>query len=125
MNERIELKDTMMDVFHKMSEGNPGALSVCFQLQSETSKIDPDAAMPEVINLLGLDTLGIYGPRIWMLYKDFCKEDIVNVMAVLRAHQLGMLRETEINHAIDNWGEGVDLEDILSKVQEKLPRFAT
>ena len=125
MDTRIKLDDTMMDIFCKMSDGNPGALSVCFQLQSETSKIDPVAVMPEVINLLGLDTLGIYGPRIWMLYKDFCKEDIVNVMAVLRAHQFGLLRESEINHAIDNWGEGVDLEDILSQVQERLPQFAS
>ena len=123
-NTRIEMDDTVMDVFVKLSEGNPGALSVCMQLSEETATVDPDAGMPKIINLLALDTLGIYGPRIWQLYKDFCKENIISVCAVLRAHQLGILNSTEINRAIDNWGEGVDLDDALYGVQERLPQFA-
>ena len=123
MNTRIEGQDTMMDVFTKLAEGNPGALTVCMQLYKETAAIDPQSAMPEVINLLALDTLGIYGSRIWQLYKDFCQEDIVNVMAVLRAHQLGLLQKISIDRAIDNWGEGIEIDEIVADVQERLPTF--
>jgi len=41
--------------------------------------IDPDSNFGGLGPLLLLDTLSIYGPRIWQLYKDVCarSEDIV------------------------------------------------
>ena len=120
---RITLEDTALSAVVKLVEGNPGATSVCTQLIKKTARIDPDTAMPEIINLLALDTLGIYGPRIWMLYKDFCKESIVSVITVLRAHQLGMLTEFDLQYAIDNYGKGVDLEKLSAEVQARLPNL--
>ena len=120
---RIKLDDTLQDAVIKLVDGNPGAITVCMLLIQDTALVDPDAAMPEVINLLALDTLGVYGSRIWMLYKDFCKESIVNVIMVLRAHQLGMLSKVSLDYAIDNWGEGVDLEELSAEVRVRLPNL--
>lgn len=121
--ERIKLTDTLLDATVKLGEGNPGAISVIMQLIKNGSIIDPDAAFGEIANLLSLDSLGIYGPRIWMLYKDVCDQNLVNTIAVLRAVQLGKLSENVMNHAIDNYGEGIDTKSILKIVQNELPKF--
>lgn len=122
-HERITLRDNAMSSIMKLAEGNPGAIRVCTELLLKSKAINPDAALGEVANLLGLDTLGIYGSRIWMLYKDVCKEDIAKVVGVLRANQLGFMTKAELGHAIDNYGEGIDIDSLLSKVKERLPNF--
>ena len=122
MKNRIKLADTGMDVVMKLSEGNPGALSVCMQVLEKGSKIDLDSASP-IITLLTFDDLGIYGSRIWMLYKDVCHEDLTNMLGVLRGHQLGYVTEWQLNHAIDHRGNGLDVESVLSQVKEFLPNF--
>ena len=120
---RIRLDMTMMDSIIAMVEGNPGALRVCLELLQDGGAIDPDSALGGFGKLLDLDTLGIYGPRIWMLYKDVCGEDLVKTVAALRAHQLGKLTRDTLDHAIDNYGQGLDCDSILASVQERLPRF--
>ncbi len=45
MNERITLTDTPIDIMKKLSEGNPGALSVLMQLLKDDGKIDPQDIM--------------------------------------------------------------------------------
>ena len=81
VSERIKATDTARDVFLKLSEEtpnggafNPGGLNVCMQIMEKGAKIDPDCPFP-LLALLSFDTLGIYGSRIWMLYKDVCKQD--------------------------------------------------
>ena len=123
MNERIGLKDTSMDVMIKLSEGNPGAISVCANLLKNTSKHDPDAFMGGIGSLLMLDTLNVYGSRIWMFYKDFCKEDVGTMVLMLRAFQLGFISRQELDNAIDRRGAGIDIDDIGKKVKERLPNF--
>ena len=69
MANRVQLSDTILDVITKMVEGNPGALAVlCGVLNRHPND--------GLLYILRLDTLGIYGPRIWMLMKDVCGEDI-------------------------------------------------
>ena len=87
--ERIKCEDDVVTICHKLSEGNPGALNVMMQMLSGTAKIDPDAALGPFAHLLNLDTFGIYGSKIWILYKDICCENIVHTITVLRAVQLG------------------------------------
>lgn len=70
-----------------------------------------------------MDTLGIYGSRIWMLYKDVCGEDLVKTIAILRSYQLGFLNEVELNFAIDNYGRGVDVDRLMEKVTDHLTNF--
>ena len=124
MKNKCGLNDTVMDIFVKLSEGNPGALNVCMQILEDSPKIDPDCAHP-LITLFTFDDLGIYGSRIWMLYKDVCNQDLKATLGVMRGHQLGYITEHQLNHAIDNRGDGLDVTDILSQVQEFLPNFGT
>ena len=103
MNAKIQLTDNMNDVFFKMSQGNPGALTVLVQLLEQTPIIDPDALLKGLGSILALDTLGIRGSEIWILYKDVCGESIIEVLLLLRAHQLGIISSTEILNAVRDW----------------------
>ena len=122
-NSRIQLTDTVMSATSKMVEGNPGALSVCAQMISRSAEIDPNDFMGGLGPILSMDTLHIYGPRIWMLYKDVCGEDLRVTCALLRANQLGFVNDLALNHAIDQYGEGIDVPALIAKVEERLPRF--
>lgn len=67
VREPIKASDTMMDVMVKMSEGNPGALTVLMQLWLREHG-------PELV--LDLDDMGVRGSSIWVGYKDYCEEDL-------------------------------------------------
>ena len=123
MKERIELNDTTMDIIQKMSEGNPGALTVVMRMIAEGAAIDPQGFMGGLGAVLSLDTHRIYGARIWMLYKDVCGEDLMKTLAVLRACQLGELTDIEMQHAIDFRGEGIAVDNLVSVVKERLEEF--
>jgi len=123
MEMRIREGDSLLDILAKMGDGVPGALSVCGQIMQRAPLIDPRAGLGGLFVLLELDSLGIYGCRIWQLYKDACGQDLVKMIAVLRARQLGFVTRQEIYHAIANYGEGLDLDELLAQVQERLPDF--
>lgn len=91
--QRIKLEDTELDIILKMSEGNLGAITVCTQIFNKAERIDPDAIMKGLSTMLSMDMYCIYGSRIWMLYKDVCKESIIHTVAILRACQLGFLSQ--------------------------------
>jgi hypothetical protein len=120
---RIKLSDSIGSSVAKMAEGNPGAVTVMAQMLQRGEEIDPDSFLGGVAKVLSLDTHGIYGPRIWMLYKDVCGEDIEKTMGLLRACQLGFLAEDALNVAIDNDGKGIDVDALMKQVKERLPRF--
>ena len=122
-NERIKLEDSPMTAIVKLVEGNPGAIHVCAEFAKKTKGIDPDNVLGGMGNIFSLDINGIYGSRIWMLYNDVCKQDIVKAIGLLRANQLGYMTRSELDHAIDNYGEGVDIEILLDKVKKRLPNF--
>jgi len=107
---KITEQDTVEDAIIKMSEGNPGAISAMAQLLKKTGG---------VAFLTALDNLETYGPRIWMLYKDVCGQDIVKTMGVLAACEENMISEEEYNHAIDNYGDGLDVDEVMDRVVEK------
>ena len=117
------MDDNFMSMSIKLAEGNPGALTVLLKLFESTATIDPQAAFQGLAHILYLDELGIYGSRIWMLYKDVCKENIVYTMALLRAVQMGVLTQKKLDIAIDNYGDGIDCEEFLAKVQKELTEF--
>lgn len=122
--QRVTLEDTMVDVLHKISEGNPGAITVCMQVLEKGEAIDPDNLMGGLGVLLSFDTQAIYGSRIWMLYKDVCGEHIGNMLGVLRAVQLGFLPGAVLDSMIDGDHSGEEtVEDLVAQVQERLPKF--
>ena len=120
---KIQLTDTPQSAIVKMVEGNPGAISVCMKMLAEAPDIDPQAAFGGLGSILFMDTLEIYGPRIWMLYKDVCGEDMVKTLGMLRAVQLGITARETLMHAIDNCGEGLDVDAALVAVKERLVDF--
>jgi hypothetical protein len=123
MATRLCLTDTTQSAIIKMAEGNPGAVSVCIQLLKGEAAIDPDSVLGGLGGILMLDTLELYGSSIWMLYKDVCNKDLTSMCAVLRGYQLGFLTATQIRHAIENYGEGIDCSEVLASVKERLPQF--
>lgn len=123
-NPRLSLNDSMMDMFLKMAEGNPGAVRVCMDLLQQGAAIDPDSAFKGLGAIMDLDNHDLYGPKIWILYKDVCGERIPHMMAVLRACQLGLLPRREIAEAVATHGKsGLPVDDIYAKVRERLPAF--
>lgn len=120
------LNDTGMDVIIKLADGNPGATTVMVEIYKQGATIDPDSALGGIGAILALDTHGIYGPRIWMLYKDVCGQDLRVMLAILRAVQLGFLSESTLNYAIDNSRRSpttLDVPALVAKVEQRLPRF--
>ena len=127
-NTRIKFEMTGLEVLMAMSGTpetgyNPGALRVCKDLLQLGDDIDPDNAFGGLGALLNLDSLGIYAERVWMFYKDVCREDYATMLAVARAAQLGILDAHKLDHAIDNRGAGIDVPAILAAVKERLPAF--
>lgn len=124
-NERIKL-DMMADVIMVVSGGSPEAMSVCIEILKNGDKIDPDLFAGGLGSLLMLDTLGIYGSRLYMLWNDVCKRSVGRMIAVLRANQLGQLAGVDsktLNHAIDNCGVGINLDAVVEAVKNRLPNF--
>ena len=115
--------DTFANIIIKLSEGNPGAISVIMQMKISAGTIDPQNFMGSLGSIFFLDSLCIYGSRIWMLYKDVCEQDIKLVVAMLRAVQLGIINAKTLNRAIDNYGAGLDVKAVLASVKEKLVEF--
>jgi len=119
----ITLEDTTMDMIKKMSMGNPGAITVICQILKDGALIDPDDAFGGLGTILHMDTWGIRGPKIWMLYKDVCGQDLVKTIGMTRAVQLGFLPGEILENGINNYGRGIDVDEYLKKVKEQLPRF--
>ncbi len=121
---KITLEDNVMSAIVKLSEESPEATTVCVMMVEKGEEIDPDAVLGGFGILLTLDTYNIYGSRIWMLYKDVCKQDLIKTIAALRACQMGFFPIEKLQHAIDHYGEGVDPVELHKMVKEILPRFA-
>jgi hypothetical protein len=125
-NPRInDLNMTTFDGIMKMSNGNPGAVRVCAELIKQGDVIDP-RSMGGLGAILMMDSLDIYEDKIWLLYSDVCHQNLSKLVAILRAYQLGQLEgctEHAIHHAINNNGEGLDIDKIVTAVTTRLPDF--
>lgn len=128
-NPRIKLGQTLMNAIMVLGEGNPGAITVLLRIMKEGEDIDPDSALGSLGPLLALDNNDIYGSNIWVLYKDVCGEDLIKMLAVLRANQLGLLSASKLRESIQfdqaNYCTVglTDLNEIVEAVQEQLPNF--
>jgi hypothetical protein len=63
----------------------------------------------------------VYDDEIWDLYK-MCGQDVVKTVACVRGSQMGIIPKEELHAAIKNRAQ-LNSDDILAKVQEKLPGF--
>ena len=129
-NPRLTLEMSMMDMVMAFSEGNPGALNVIMSLMENEARIDPDSFVGGLGTIMQFDNMDIYGSKIWLFYKDLCGEDIVKVIALARAIQLGIIPERDVKTVIDAMADyqpyeiNFDLDTVVAKVQEQLPEFA-
>jgi len=123
-NPRIKSLDmSPMEIMVSFAEGNPGAITVLMKLLTEAEKIDPDSMLGGMGPLFSLDNMDVYGSRIWMFYKDVCKQDINKMMAVMRAVQLGFTSDKKVAAAIDGDKEAIDVAALVAQVKERLPDF--
>lgn len=126
---RIQLADRVGSALSKMSDGNIGAITVLGRIIKEGGAIDPDDLMGGFGNVLSLDTIGLYGSSIWLLYKDICGEDLRMMVGVLRAWQLGFISDRELRHAVEGARTGlenppkIDVSALVAKVEARLPAF--
>ena len=125
---RIQLTDTAMDMLIKMAEGNPGAIDAMFKIMEEAPSIDPQSAMPSIMPILSLDTHGIYGSSIYVLFSDKCKKDVRKTLVLLRAVQLGIMPERKLQQLSYDQSRSVNLTEdefnsLDSAVCEQLSEF--
>lgn len=125
---RIQLTDNGIDIIMKMVEGNPGAISVLTTLIKEEPKIDPDSFLAGFGTILSMDEMGIYGTHIWILYKYSCGQNVLNLITLFRAHQLGFVTSESIKSAsteaaASSREPSFDFTDLFSKIKTQLPDF--
>jgi hypothetical protein len=74
------------DAVAKIAEGN------IMHYGPETLRRNRPLSYLKVIGpVMLLDSLGIYGPNVWVIFKDVCEQNHARMLAVLRATQLDML----------------------------------
>jgi len=118
---RLKLDMHFNDALFAMSEGNPGAIRVLMEGLKAAPTVDPEG-MGIWGFLINLDEYGIYGPRIWRLYKDLCGEDIVKTIALVRSTQMGVLNNETLDKAIDGI-ETIDIPGTIARLKDVLPSF--
>ena len=119
---RIEITDTIFTAISKLSEGNPGSITAMAEMMKVVPETDPQNALGVFGFLLSLDSFGIYGSDIWVLFKDICGTNPRHALACLRCVQMGLLPEAELKRAIRG-EKKLDLEDLILKLSKGLPSF--
>lgn len=124
-HERITGSDNGLTATMKMSDGNPGAVMALMEMIQ--SKVDVDSFAGGFGAVLLLDSYGIYGTDIYVLFSDICNKDVANMIAVLRACQLGMFDVKILKDACSRQDysgrDMIPVEELYAKVKERLPNF--
>jgi hypothetical protein len=118
---RLRLEMNFNDMLFVLSEGVPGAITVIMDAFRHGDDIDPEG-MGAWGFVLNLDMMEIYGSRIWMLYKDVCRENLSHAIAMVRSVQMGVINAEDLNAAIDGRGR-LDVDRTVERLKEKLPNF--
>ncbi len=100
MSDRITLDMNILAMLMALTGGHPGAVSVCLQIVKNTE-------VGGLVDLLRLDSEGIYGCNIWIAYKDICGEDIAKMQAMLRSGELKTALEANPEYQYYKEKEGV------------------
>lgn len=100
---KIQLTDTIQDIVIKMAEGNPGAMTCMFQMMQKT---DWFGNVDAIMMILQLDSMEIYGSKLYMLWSDCCGKDLTRMELVLRNWQMGRLPLAIIKENLaQGWGQ--------------------
>lgn len=120
---RLTLEMTGQDMIMAVGGGNPGGLTVLINSIKLGPIVDPDSALGPFTFLMLCDTYGIYESEIWLLFKDVARENYAHAHGLLRAMQMGIVSPTVVKTAMQNYGRGINVQEILDKLVEKLPSF--
>lgn len=124
---KINLTDSTMDVVVKMSNGNPGAVDVIMKLLTQSNNIDPDDIMGGLGKILLLDTYGIYGTDIYVLYNDICERNLPKMVAVICATQMGIFSSHILKDACSRQDYSgrklIPVDELCEKIKERLSLF--
>lgn len=77
-------EDSLQDNIVSLAQGNPGAVTVLTELVD----YDPSAA---VLVMDDLSKMDMYGPRIWIVYSDYCDEDIEEFVEAILGQKSEMI----------------------------------
>lgn len=122
---------SIMDTMVAMSDGNPGAVQCLGEVMAKGAEIDPENMLGGLGAVLSLDSYGIYGSPIYVLWSDQCKRDTREFLMLLRAVQLGFLSRYELKDVSDDQTghnrltpEHMDKlnEQVMSELDEFQPR---
>lgn len=125
---RIVGTDDAKSIMVKMYDGNPGALSALMEINTHGAKIDPMDIMGGLGTILSLDTLGIYGTAIYILWSDQCHRDVRELIMLLRAYQLGFVSNERIKAVAEDQRNQTrftkeEMDEFNTQVCERLPNF--
>lgn len=124
MADRINFEMGLMDIIMGMSEGNPGALNAIMGTMEINAEVDPDSALGNMGTVIMLDSFKIYGSDIWVLYKDVCGQSALNMIAIIRAVQMGIMDLADLKEAMKNcFFESERMAEVLEEVRILLPAF--
>ena len=126
---RLSLMDSGIDIISKMSEGNPGSIQAIIEILKEHDAIDPQAFMGGVGAIMMLDTWEIYGTDIYVLWADKCRRDTRKMLMLMRATQLGLYPQSDLQALASDQTSELLLDDKVVveldvKVCEQLSGFA-
>lgn len=88
-NTRITADMSVIDALMAMSDGNSGAVICMCQMLM----LDPISCL----DILLLDTMGIYGFDIFKLWSNCCNRDMDKLMETIQAFREGKFTEEEIH----------------------------
>lgn len=107
---KINLNDTAEDVIVKLSEGNPGALTTLVELVN--SYKDFFEVVPDYLTI---DTMGLYGSQLYMLWNDCCNRNIEKVKQIIKLYREGKITSRDIDERVKNVGYGKSFDDLIGE----------
>lgn len=128
MNERLSLNDSLQTAAAKLCEGNPGAMSAIVNMSAIAPEVDPQNFAGSFGPLMHLDSCGIYGSGIYVLWNDLCNCDSKLAIAVLRATQLGIVNKDTLREGCLKHDRSIktmiDPNEVYQQVKSRLSLFA-
>lgn len=107
------------DIIETISEGNEAAREICQQIISKAHLVDPHDTHGALV-FFALDDVGIYGANIVKLWDEVCGQDVLCMITLMRAYQLGLagITKEKLNELMEFSGY-IDIQCILEVVHRK------
>ena len=108
---KLELSDSFDKIMIKLSEGNPGALNVLFEIMKENN----NDLLKSIPIFIMIDSMELYGSYLYMLWNDCCNKDIHKTIKVIDLYKRGEIGQPTLNERIRNVGRGKSFDDLLKE----------